>query len=960
MFLSTTGEVLDDTQQAAFERFIQAGGGYAGIHAASDTEYSWPWYGELVGGYFRTHPPGTPTATVEIEDADEPSTTGLPASWTRVDEWYNFQHPTTPAVNGSSTIADFSPRARHVKVLATVDESTYGEEDGNTADDDHPVAWCSRFDGGISWYTAMGHTQASFAEPEFRAHLLGGLRTAAGVAGDCGEPRSMPPTADVFEKVTLDNETKAPMEIAIAEDGRVFYIELGQPVTGGQANQASAELMVWDPDTQAPSVAGTLTVDNSHENGLLGVTLAPDFAVTGHLYMSYSKLGPEPVTAKVNRLSRFTIGADNQIVAGSEVPIYEWTHQRQECCHTGGSLDFGPDGSIYISTGDNTNPFAHGYNPTDERPGRMNWDAQRTSANTNSPNGKILRIVPRAAPLGPPGVGHDLRHPDGQHVRARHRPDAARDLCDGLPQPVPDPRRPGDELGLHGRLRPGRRLDEPDPRAAGLGRVQHRQGARLLRLALLRPRERPVPRHHLHDNAGAGTDNGLYNCAAPVNNSPNNTGLTNLPAAKPATMWMGYTETDVRFPDLGTGGAPTGGTVYRYDEDSDSTTKFPRFYDGQWFIGEWNNDWIKTATWNDAGLATGVSCFAICDGYISPMDIEFGPDGSMYVVEWGQGFAENNPDSGVYRVDYVQGSRLPIAQASVTPDGGPVPLDVTFSSAGSRDPDGTPITYAWDFGDGGTSTDPNPTHTYTTAGTYQARLTVTDESGATSTDSVTVNAGNTRPVVTIDIPENGKVADFGDTIPYEVSVADAEDGSTGSGISCDNVRIEFKLGHDTHAHELSSDTGCSGEFTLNGIAGHGIDANIFTVITAAYTDRGAGTAGPLTGTGEVILQPKLKQAEFYSTTGRTDDGAPTGVGTPGVQLEATTDVGAGNAAAFIEDGDWISFNPYNLEDLDKVTFRVASGGAGGTIQLKFDDPNGPASPRRRTSPPRAVGRRGPT
>ncbi len=101
VFLSTTGEVLDDTQQAAFERYIQSGGGYAGIHAASDTEYCWPWYGELVGGYFRTHPAGTPTATVNIEDPDEPSTTGLPASWTRVDEWYNFQHPTTPAVNGS-------------------------------------------------------------------------------------------------------------------------------------------------------------------------------------------------------------------------------------------------------------------------------------------------------------------------------------------------------------------------------------------------------------------------------------------------------------------------------------------------------------------------------------------------------------------------------------------------------------------------------------------------------------------------------------------------------------------------------------------------------------------------------------------------------------------------------------------------------------------------------------------
>ncbi len=943
VFLSTTGEVLSDEQQGAFERYIQSGGGYAGIHAASDTEYSWPWYGELVGGYFRTHPPGTPQATVAIEDGDEPSTTGLPASWTRTDEWYNFQHPTTPVVGGSSTVADFSPRARHVKVLATVDEATYDEQDGNGADDDHPVAWCSRFDGGISWYTAMGHTQASFSEPQFRAHLLGGLRTAAGLEADCGEPRTMPPVAADFEKVTLDDDTKAPMEIAVAEDGRAFYIELGQPVTGGQANQATGELWVWDPDTQSPSLAGSLPVDNSHENGLLGVTLAPDFGITGHLYMSYSKLGPEPVQAKVNRLSRFTIGGDNKIVAGSEVPIYEWTHQRQECCHTGGSLDFGPDGSLYISTGDNTNPFAHGYNPTDERAGRQNWDAQRTSANTNNANGKILRIVPMANPMGSPGVGTTYTIPTGNMFPA------------GTAQTLP-------EIFAMGFRNPFRIHVDPvtswvfmgdyGPDAGSTNPARGPQGSVEYNI-VKEPgfygwpycvREN-VPYHDIaySNDAGDGTDKGLYNCAAPVNDSPNNTGLRNLPAAKPATMWAGYTETDTRFPDLGTGGAPTGGTVYRYDEDSDSTTKFPRFYDGQWFIGEWNADWIKTATWNDDGLATGVACFAICSGYISPMDIEFGPNGSMYVVEWGQGFAENNADSGVYRVDYVQGSRAPIATATATPDGGPVPLQVQFSAAGSRDPDGSAITYAWDFDADGTvdSTEANPTHTYTAAGTYAARLTVTDESGATATDTVNVNAGNTRPVVTIEIPENGQVADFGDTIPYRISVADAEDGSTGSGIDCANVRVEFKLGHESHAHELGSETGCEGDFTLTGIAGHGNDANIFTVITAAYTDRGAGAAGPLTGIGEAILQPKLKQAEFFAATGATAD-ARGGAANAGVQLEATTDAGGGNAAAYIDDGDWISFNPYNLEDLDKVTFRVASGGAGGTIQLKFDDPNGPA------------------
>ena len=112
-------------------------------------------------------------------------------------------------------------------------------------------------------------------------------------------------------------------------------------------------------------------------------------------------------------------------------------------------------------------------------------------------------------------------------------------------------------------------------------------------------------------------------------------------------MWMGYTEADARFPDLGTGGAPTGGTVYRYDEDSDSTTKFPRFYDGQWFIGEWNNDWIKTATWNDDGPRHGRRAASrSAHGYISPMDIEFGPDGSMYVVEWGQRLRREQPGLG--------------------------------------------------------------------------------------------------------------------------------------------------------------------------------------------------------------------------------------------------------------------------------------------------------------------------
>ena len=187
LWLSTTGDTLNDTQQAAFERYIQHGGGYIGIHSAADGEYLWPWYGRFVGGYFRNHPNGTPTATVVREDATHPSTAHLLDRWTRVDEWYNYQGIVNPVVNGGGV--DYSPRNSGVHVLLTMDESTYAEADGSDGvDDDHPIAWCNRYDGGRMWYTGMGHTEASFVNADFLKHVLGGIETAVAEIPDaaCG------------------------------------------------------------------------------------------------------------------------------------------------------------------------------------------------------------------------------------------------------------------------------------------------------------------------------------------------------------------------------------------------------------------------------------------------------------------------------------------------------------------------------------------------------------------------------------------------------------------------------------------------------------------------------------------------------------------------------------------------------------------------------------------------------
>jgi type 1 glutamine amidotransferase len=162
VFLNTSGTVLDAGQKAAFEAYIRGGGGFAGVHAASDTEFDWPFYGDLVGAYFADHP-AIQQAVVRVEDANHPATAGLERAWTRTDEWYNFRT---------------NPRSR-VHVLLTLDESSYS---GGTMGADHPHAWYRTYERGRSFYTAGGHTIEAYAEPAFRAHLAGGIRYAAGLA----------------------------------------------------------------------------------------------------------------------------------------------------------------------------------------------------------------------------------------------------------------------------------------------------------------------------------------------------------------------------------------------------------------------------------------------------------------------------------------------------------------------------------------------------------------------------------------------------------------------------------------------------------------------------------------------------------------------------------------------------------------------------------------------------------
>jgi type 1 glutamine amidotransferase len=224
VFLSATGDpVSTQPEKDAFQRYIEHGGGYVGIHAASDSGYSWAWYGNLVGAYFKQHP-AIQAAKVTVEDPTHPSTMGLPTTITRTDEWYDFQANPRPKVH----------------VLTTVDDTSYT---GSTMGADHPTTWCQNYDGGRSWYTGMGHTIESFSEPNFLHLLLGGIQSAAGVVpANCALPTTPPPAPVISLKahangkyVTADN---AGASALIANAGTVGTSQLYDELDRGNGNIA--------------------------------------------------------------------------------------------------------------------------------------------------------------------------------------------------------------------------------------------------------------------------------------------------------------------------------------------------------------------------------------------------------------------------------------------------------------------------------------------------------------------------------------------------------------------------------------------------------------------------------------------------------------------------------------------------------------------------------------------------
>jgi glucose/arabinose dehydrogenase len=617
IFLHTTGSFLDRAQQVDLQRFIQAGGGFVGIHAAADAGYDWHWYGRLVGGSFESHPAIQP-ARVVATDSSEPMTRDLPRPWERVDEWYNFKR-----------------LAPDLEVLLTLDETSYR---GGTHGASHPITWRHEFDGGRSWYTALGHTEESFADPVYLGLLAAGIRYAVGNGRlDYARARAarVPRDPGLVRTVLVQGKLTEPTELAVLPDSTILIA------------QRRGELLRFRPRDGSLVEVGRLDVywrsgvdGVNAEEGLLGLAADPDFGRNRYLYLFYS-----PRASAVNRLSRFTYDRDT-LDQRTETVVLEFPSQRGICCHTGGSIAFGPDGSLFLSTGDNSTPFdepgerypSHGFAPLDDRPGHEQYDARRSSANTDDLRGKILRI--RVQPDGSYQVPEGNLFPPGTPGT---RPEI---YAMGTRNPYRISVDPETGFVYWGDVGPDADQDSLTTRGPrGYDEINQARRPGFFGWPLFVGESFAYrPYHYATGRSGAPFDP-----ARPVNHSRNNTGLRELPPVQPPLIWYPYRES-ADFPQVGSGGRTAmAGPVYRADRYR-GPGALPRYYDGKLFIYEWIRGWMKVVTLAPNGDFEAMEPFLEGVRFANPIDLELGPDGALYLLEYGTGWFATNPDAALSRI----------------------------------------------------------------------------------------------------------------------------------------------------------------------------------------------------------------------------------------------------------------------------------------------------------------------
>jgi cytochrome c len=729
VFLSTTGDILNEEQQIELRRFMQAGGNWMGIHAAADTEYKWPWYNQLCGAWFLSHPKHQ-EATILVDDRTHPSTKHLNETWTRFDEWYNYKN----IQEGVTTIL-------------RADESTYeGGENG----DFHPIAWYRDFENGRSFYTGIGHTPESYRDANFVSHIWGGMEY---LWGEDSKPVSYAdvkrtPETNRFEVEALVTGMKEPMELELLPDGRPVWIT------------RQGEIHVYDLDFEASAKVAQLDVWTEFEDGLLGIALDPDFTDNNWMYLYYSPNGEE----SVNRLSRFKF-ANNKLDQDSEQVILDIPTDRNKCCHSGGSVEFGGTGLLHLSLGDNTNPFeSDGFAPIDDSRDIQNFDARRSSSNTMDLRGGIIRIkveedgsysIPEGNLFKDPAQGRPeiyamgMRNPFRIHVDQHNGnvywgdvgPDARNDST-GMGPRGHDEVNVAREAGYFGW-----------PLFVGDNKAYHARDFK------------------------AGELGAAFDPEKPINESAYNTGARELPPAQPAMIYYPYAKSD-EFPQLGTGGRNAmAGPVFYHADYTDNGGRFPEYYNGKFFFYDWMRDYIMAADLDETGYVTEFEPFLPNQELLHPMDMLFSSEGELYIIEYGRKWFSRNNDARLLRISYNAGNRAPVPKIEIAHTIGASPFKLEADATNSLDYDGDDLSVTWLLNDKEIGKGEKLSHEITANGEYELVVLIDDGQGNNARNETTLLVGNSVPEVDIAIAGNRSFFFPKEPLEYDVKVSDVEDGA---------------------------------------------------------------------------------------------------------------------------------------------------------------------------------------
>ncbi len=593
------------------------------------------------------------------------------------------------------------------------------------------------------------------------------------------------PVENRFVRTVLTDHLNEPMELAISISGVVYMVE------------RTGAIKRYDPISGSAIVYDSLAVNPVEGNGLVGVTLDPQYESNHFIYFFYTpRSGPLR-----HQVSRFVAGPDH-LDKQSEKVLIQIPIELEASAHTGGSLQFDGNGNLFISVGDNTDPSqSEGFAPIDERQGRIEFDAQRTSANTHDLRGKILRITPR---------------PDGSYTI----PDGnlfPKDGSKGKPEiyvmGCRNPYRIAVDTKTNylywGEIGPDSGVDGPQG-TKGYDEFNQARQPGYFGWPYFQGDNKPFHDYNFQTKAAGAR----FDPVKPVNESVNNTGVKELLPAQKALVWYPYDKSE-EFPIVGVGGrSAMAGAVYHFDDNLNSAVKFPQYFDGDVFVFDWMRNWVMAIKLDDHYNFKSLEPIMSSTKIDKPIDLVFAKDGSMYMLEYGEVYGANNPDASLVRITFNAANRAPVAIALASDSIGSEGVTLKFSGGHSYDFDSADVLhFKWSLNDQVLSTDSAATHTFNKAGRYRVTLTVEDSYRNINSTFLTIKVGNTKPVLHLSSPDNQSFYFRNKTFRYEINVSDREDKA----IDLSRLKVTSKFitpSHETQGligHQMLSKSTTAGE-----------------------------------------------------------------------------------------------------------------------------------------------------